>query len=365
MGSSKLISTRELFYIVLLLHQGGVFWVLPYLLVKENGTASLVSLLSGLLLGALIIAVCAFWGSRCRETTFIPSLTQLLGKPLGKIVGLLFVLFYAAFAVISLYTCIEVIGGQLLLETPRTLLICTVFLLVGWLSWNGLEDMARLTVLCVVLVAAILLLALAGSVELFSVENLLPLELRSVDDVQPALLHSAFAYSGLMILFMIYPALNQTRRAASGMLLAMVVSTGIFVVWVLLALGVFGQFSTGSMIWLPLELARMIRISSFLERTEALFAVLWLAIVFVNSSLLLWSVSESLHQLLERQKNRWLHWGLVTLLALACMQIKDILRMFALEWQLARGSVVLLPLLLVLVLAGSWLYGRRKGGAPQ
>lgn len=185
MGSSKLISTRELFYIVLLLHQGGVFWVLPYLLVKENGTASLVSLLSGLLLGAMIIAVCAFWGSRCRETTFIPSLTQLLGKPLGKIVGLLFVLFYAAFAVISLYTCIEVIGGQLLLETPRTLLICTVFLLVGWLSWNGLEDMARLTVLCVVLVAAILLLALAGSVELFSVENLLPLELRSVDDVRP------------------------------------------------------------------------------------------------------------------------------------------------------------------------------------
>ena len=66
-------------------------------------------------------------------------------------------------------------SGQLLLETPRTLLICTVFLLVGWLSWNGLEDMARLTVLCVVLVGAILLLALAGSVELFSVENLLTL----------------------------------------------------------------------------------------------------------------------------------------------------------------------------------------------
>ena len=34
-----------------------------------------------LLLGAMIIAVCAFWGSRCRETTFIPSLTQLLGRP--------------------------------------------------------------------------------------------------------------------------------------------------------------------------------------------------------------------------------------------------------------------------------------------
>ena len=116
---------------------------------------------------------------------------------------------------------------------------------------------------------------------------------------------------------------------------------------------------------LSIAYCRAMPISSFLERTEALFAVLWLAIVFVNSSLLLWSVSESLHQLLERQKSRWLHWGLVTLLALICMQIKDILRMFALEWQLARGSVILLPLLLVLVLAGSWLYGKRKGGAPQ
>ena len=94
MGSSKLISNREVFHLVLLLQQGGVFWLLPYLILKDNGTAGMVSLLPGLLTGAVIILVCTFWGKRCQEQSFFHSLTAMLGKPLGKLAGFCFLLFY-------------------------------------------------------------------------------------------------------------------------------------------------------------------------------------------------------------------------------------------------------------------------------
>lgn len=344
---------------VLLLQQGGVFWLLPYLILKENGTAGIFSLLPGVLTGALIIGVCAFWGGRCRERTFFDSLSQMLGKPLGKFTGFCFLLFYITFASSCLYSFVDVINGHLLIETPRLVIACTIFLLVGWLSWNGLEDLARLAVLCALLLVVLVLLALAGIWHTFSLENMMPLTVKTPQQFIQGVQYSIFAYSGLLTLFMVYPALRKSNHVTRQLVLAMLLSSGIFTLWLLMALGMFGQYSTGSMIWLPLELARMIQISSFLERTEALFAVLWMAVVFANGSLLVWSVSEGAHQLFGQKKNGWLHWGVVLGLLLICTQIKNLLQLLQFVQLLSLVSMGLIPALLLLVLAGTLLYGRR------
>lgn len=365
MGSSKLISNREVFHMVLLLQQGGVFWLLPCLILKDNGSAGMLSLLPGWLTGACIIGVCAFWGKGCREQGFFGSLTELLGKPLGKLTGLCFLLFYAAFAVGCLDSFVEVIHGQLLPETPRLVIAATIFLAVGWLSWNGLEDMARIAVLCALPLVLLVLLALAGSLQIFSVENMLPFSIKAPQQLRQAMQYSVFAYGGLLTLFMVYPALRRTARPAQQFLLAMLLSAAIFVLWLVLALGMFGQYGMGAMVWLPLELARMIQISSFLERTEALFAVLWMAVVLANGSLLVWSVSEGAHQLLNQRKKLWLHGGAVLALLLLCTQIKNLLQLLKLVQLLATLSVGLIPALLLLVLVGTLLHNRREAGRHE
>ena len=319
MGSSKLISNREVFHLVLLLQQGGVFWLLPYLILKDNGTAGMVSLLPGLLTGAVIILVCTFWGKRCQEQSFFHSLTAMLGKPLGKLTGFCFLLFYIVFAVSCLYSFVEVINGHLLLETPRLVIAVTIFLAVGWLSWNGLEDLARIVVLCALLLVALVLLALAGSWQTFSLENMLPLSINAPQQLRQAMQYSVFSYGGLLTLFMVYPAVRRTGRIAGQLLLAMVLSSGIFVLWLVLA----------------------------------------------NGSLLVWSVSEGAHQLLSRKKNLWLHWGAVLLLFLICTQIKNLLQLLQLAQIFSWLSLGFIPALLLLVLAGTWLFGRREDGQHE
>ena len=37
MGSSKSVSNREVFQMIVLLQQGGLFWMLPVLLIQEKG----------------------------------------------------------------------------------------------------------------------------------------------------------------------------------------------------------------------------------------------------------------------------------------------------------------------------------------
>lgn len=360
MGSSKLISNRELFHLVLLLQQGGLFWLLPYLILKDNGSAGILALLPGLAVGALTILVCVYWGNRCPERTLFESLTALLGVPLGKATGVGFLLFYLAFTVGCMDSFVEVMHGHLLPETPRLVIAGAMFLLVGWLSWNGLEDLARLAVLCALPLVALVGLALAGSQNVFSWENLLPLTVTAPRQLTRAMGYSIFVYGGTLTLFMVYPALRKPARIGGQLLLAMALSAGMLVLWLVLALGMFGQYSTGSMVWLPMELARMVQISSFLERTEALFAVLWMAVVFINGSLLVWSVSEGVHQLLGRQKNRRLHGAVVLGLLLLCTQIRDLRQLLQMAQAASLMGLVLIPALLLLVLAGTVLAGRRE-----
>lgn len=359
-GSSKLISNREIFNVVLMVHQGGIFWLLPYFVVKENGSFGLFALIPGIVLGLAILVVSNYWKKNCPELDFLTSLTAIFGKPLGKIVGACFVLFFVVFTMICISSFVEMINGQLLLETPRLVILCSIFLLTGWLSWNGLEDITRMVVLCMVLMCLMMLLILAGSFEVFSLENVLPLKLEDPTLFQEAVYHSMFAFSGLLILFMIYPALNTQKRITKQLLLAMFLSTAMVVMWIILALGVFGDCSVDAIVWLPLELARMVQIGPFLERTEILFSVLWMVIIFVNGSLLLWCTSESVHQLFEQTKNYKIHWAVIFFLLIACGFIKNIYLLFRAEQVMSVLSVWIVPILLILIFVGTLQKSKKK-----
>lgn len=345
---------------IFLLQQGGMFWMLPVMLVHENGTVGLVGCLPGLAAGILILLVCTFWRRYCDELTFPQSLTVLLGKTAGKIMGILFVLLYLLFALLCLGSFVEVVHTQLLIETPRIILLLPVFALAGWLSWNGLEDIARMTVFAVVFGILLMTLAFTGGIESFMPEQILPLQ-RNGNFLHPVL-YSVFSYSSFLVLFMVYPALRQSENHFGRMMLAAVFSFLLFLFWVLLAIGVFGQHSMGELVWLPLELARMIQISSFLERTEALITTFWMPTILVNSSLFLWAASEGMHQFLEKQKSRWIHWILVLLAAVFCIRLNRLAWLFRLEQILAPFVTGLLPILLLVILAGTIRHIGRKGG---
>lgn len=354
---------------IVLLQQGGLFWMLPVLLIQENGTAGLLAIVPGLAVGILILLVCTFWRNRCEETSFPQSLQMLLGKPAGMVTTFLFLLLYLLFAVFCLSGFVEVVHTGILKETPRILLLLPVFLLAGWLAWNGLEDIARFTVLAAVLAVLLLFLTVTGSIGSFQMENLLPLQIHSPEKLIQSIGYSSFSYSIFLVMFMVYPSLPQKKGIAWQMPLAAALSAALFLLWVLLALGVFGQFSMEQLIWLPLELARMIQVSAFLERTEALFIAIWFPVVLANSGLLLWAASEAAHQLLHRQKSRWLHWGMVAIAAVFSIAIGNLLQLFYLEQALAAIIAGFVPLLLLAILAATLLYSRkkagRKGGQPS
>ena len=204
-GSSKAISNREIFYLVFLLQQSGMFWLLPYFLVRGNGTLGISAIFGGLLTAIGIILVGHYRVSHIAEMEFMSALRQR-HTVLGTGAGVLVCLLYLMFAILMLYSLVDVIQKQLLTETPRMVLCAVTVLLAGWLSKGGLESIARLNMLCIGALFIMMITSVVGTLDLFTIEHALPLQMKNTVQFEEALLQSMFCYSGLLVVFMLYPA---------------------------------------------------------------------------------------------------------------------------------------------------------------
>ena len=355
-GSSKQISRSQIFWMVFLFQQSGVFWLLPYFLIHENGTIGLTALAAGVCTAAAILLAGRYWHNRIPDMGFVTALQQTNHFG-GTLTGVLFLVFYLLFAVIMLYSFVDVTRQQLLEETPVLILCVVTVLLVGWMSQKGLESIARMHMLCIGALMLILAVSAAGTFDLFAVENALPIVVKNPEQLRRAALHSAVCYSGLLVVFMLYPAVD--RRKPLGRILVPAVGLGalLIAIWTFYALCIMGEHSVQTILWIPVHLARMVQIRPLLEQPEALFVVLWMLQSVTSSSLVLWCASETLHQLFRRQNTWRLHWMMVLIVLIGMAAVHNSMRFLQMETILAMYVPVWLPVLLLLVV---WLTPKRR-----
>ncbi len=348
MDSNKIISSCQLVVMVLLFQQSGLFWLLPYFLVRENGTIGLSAILAGVLAAILILLAGRRRMAVISDYGFIPALRNRSG--VGTIVGAVFVVWYFLFSIVMLYSFVDVAQKQLLEETPRVLLCLTVVLIVGVMSWSGLETIARMSVFAMAALIVMVSVSVLGNVDLFVLEHGLPLQINAPDQLREAAVHSIFCYSGLLSLFMLSPSVEQSKPLAKPLFFAAGIGAGLLVLWTWFALCVFGEYSLQTILWIPAHLARMVQISSFVEQTESLFVVLWMVITLTNGSLLLWCISEGTHQLLHKEKTVRMHSTILVLLFFGLLALQNSMELLQMEAWLAKASLIVVPLLLLAVM---------------
>ena len=358
MGSSKVISNREIFYLVFLLQQSGMFWLLPYFLVRGNGTLGIAAIFGGLLAAIGIIMVGHCRVSHIAEIEFMTALRQR-HKAAGTVIGGLFCLLYLTFAALMLYSLVDVMQKQLLTETPRIVLCAVTVLLAGWLSKGGLESIVRLNMLCTGALFIMMITSAAGTMDLFTAENALPLRINNTVQFEEAVLQSIFCYSGLLAVFMLYPASKE--RQSLYLTLGKAVGAGMLVtiLWTVYALCILGEYSLQTVLWIPVHLARMVQIGTLLDQVESLFIVLWMTMVMTSGSLFLWCSAMGMQQLIGRQKAEWLLAAVLWIVFLGMMALHNTMGLLQAELILAKWMMAMLPILLFAVV---WLIPKRRAG---
>ncbi|CAA7602247.1 Spore germination GerAB [Acididesulfobacillus acetoxydans] len=270
---------------------------IPAMLVAAAGRDAWLSILGGWFINILVAILYAYMGLRFPGENFVQYSMTLLGKYLGRIVGIIFPLFFLLACATFLRGLSRLVNIAFLPDTPYEVILVSNFLVSAYIARKGIEVSARMTEVLgpLFFISGIVLFLMV--IPLIDISRLKP---QFANGVIPSLKGTplAQAFFGLCIIMaMFMPVCDRPEKAFRAKFAA--ISMGTLFVGMLTAFstGVFGVEQTKNMYSPGLMLARMVHFGTYLERIEILWMVILVGAGIVAAAILLWAFSLGIAQL--------------------------------------------------------------------
>ena len=321
------LSSRQLIVLVLFVFVGDMALIYPLTMVADSHQdawiASLISLLLGLACIAIPIKVHYFYP----QLNLIEKINKILGKWVGTAVNLFYLFFFLMATAIYIREIEDFMGTQIFEKTPSAVFrFMTLFLVIYGLRL-GLETLARAAEIFLplfILFFASLMFLLLPQVQL---ENLFPI----MNTPLPKLLHSvlfgiSYPFGEMIVFQMVHPYVKQSKNTNRDIFLTMIIGAAVLNLILFLSLTVLGAYLSEHQFYAAYILAQKINIGNFLQRIEALMAIVWVITTFFKTALYFYAFTLGTAQLFNLKSFRSLIFP-VGFLVFGCAQLvsKDII----------------------------------------
>jgi len=259
-------------------------------IVRVVGNDAWLSMAAAFLTGALIMPAMVWLTRRRGSESPMEYIPKLLGRPLGSLVMLLMGIWFIGAYITSSITITQHINDYLMTETPLILFVVGYTALTAYGAWLGVEVVARLSVLGLVM-AALLNLAMAlGSISHVDPTRLLPFFDHGVLPVIAASARGdtdvAMATASALILLPLCSASAQRwlRICWWGL------GTGgvLVLIWTIFEITVLGPEMTAQYLIACMQMARAAELSIYLHRYEMIMVVMFVYAVVTQSVICLY-----------------------------------------------------------------------------
>lgn len=274
----------------------------PYFAAQAAGQGAWISVLAAGLIACIPTAAAVAVMAKFPRQSVIQAMPQLLGVFLGKIVSLLYACFFLFFAALAVWR-MEAFAIRFLIPDTPQLVIRVIFLLgVAYGALSGSTPLLRTNAYLMPLEILVPILTVILPAARLNFSFLLPLFEQGVKPVinGTVLLLGWFCQVPVVILMFqrhVSDALLQGggRKAVLGTLVA-TVTMGLGIIGILAA---FGPEQTSTMFYPAFALVRIISVSTFLEHTEVIFVVVWVASIFLATTFYIQAFAESISDILN------------------------------------------------------------------
>jgi len=279
-----IISPRQAMELMVTTIIATIILFVPNFTAREALQDAWISVVIATLAGIMLAFLVTTLGMRFPNQTMIQYSQDLLGKFLGKGIGLLYIWFYLHINAIIIREFGEFMKTAFMPDTPLIVFTVTIVLLAAFAVRGGLEVIARMNewLLLLFLFTFIIISFLAlGEIDLNNFKpvaehNLLPL------------LRGAFAPTSWMgeivAITMVIPYINQPGKSRRYGVGAVILVGLLLLLSIFTSVGVLGAPSTAKFQFPLLEMVRLINIAEFIERIDALVMVTWVAGVYIKIS---------------------------------------------------------------------------------
>ncbi|WP_345740815.1 endospore germination permease [Metabacillus endolithicus] len=303
------ISSKQLFVLIFLFEVGSSIVVgLGFKAKQDAWLAILIALIGGILLYFLYYTLFKQYPTK----TLVEYLEDLLGKYIGKVVAIIYCLYFFYLAGRVLRDFGDLIITTTLDNTPLMIVNMIVVLLVMYSNHLGLEVIARTgSIFFIILMTlASLFFVVAFIDQLPKYENLLPVLEKGWTPVLKAAfpLTLTFPFGEMIVFTMIFPFLNRQDQVLKVGLNALIFSGVLLMVTMTVILSILGP-TIGSTTQFPLmEAIEKVNIANFIQRLDPVALGILIIGIFFKITIFYFAALFGFEKLfkIKKQKRKYL-----------------------------------------------------------
>lgn len=247
--------------------------------------------------------------------TFIECLEKVFGKWLGKIAALIF-LFYLYYLTAGV---LREIGNffttQILVETPIEMIMILFLLTVLFGVRLGLEVIVRTALIFYPWIIFLLLMLFLFIIPEIKLENIQPMFEAGLKPIIKATYNNlSLPYIQLIIFLMVAPYVNEKKQMKKAFYKGTLFGGLAITLTILFSILVLGAENSARQSYPSFVLGKKINIGGFLERIEAIVAIIWILTVYFKITICYYSLSNGLAKVLGLKSHQILMFPLFLLI---------------------------------------------------
>lgn len=298
MSKKEIINTNQFVWMVFSIITSFTTLQVPGILIFHAGRDAWISALLAWFLDVLLAIVYARMGLRFPGQNFVQYSMTILGKFWGRIVGIMFPLFFLMVASLLMSAISILVGNTILPEAPTALILLIGYIFIAYAVKKGIEVIGRS---CEVLGPIYLLSFIVLFALVFPKIKLNRLRPLFAEGLYPSLSGSIFILSFIsicIIMGMYIPICNHMENGFIAKFIA--VSLGTFVICsiVILSIAAFGTEQAGNIVNPGLMLTQLAHIENVIDRADVIWFIVAIEAGLMTSVNLIWASSLGISQII-------------------------------------------------------------------
>lgn len=352
--NNDMITSDQLFSIIVTLIIGIGILSLPRALADKAGPDSLLIILVGSLLFLGLAIITVKLANKFPKSTIVEMGNELVGKPIGKILGLLYFIYLMGLIILEIRAFGAISKHFLLLSTPIEIIMITFLIASIYLVRSGIETISRMAVIILPLSLIPAMITLLITMPDLDVTNFLPILKTPPMDLLKAIPEVAFSFLGFEFILFIGFFVKDNKKIGKVSIWAIFTVTIVYFLTVFFTIGKFGIQETKNLVWPVVTVFKSIDIpGTILENVEVVIMGTWLLSIFMTVSITYFGAVFLLSRLLDSKEHNYLTiplFPIIYILALIpenAAQVYDYLGMYS----YISGTVfaIAIPILLFII----------------
>ncbi|MET3290840.1 UNVERIFIED_CONTAM: spore germination protein KB [Brevibacillus sp. OAP136] len=298
------INARQFMILVTLYGIGDSILYIPEMLATDSGQDAWIASGIGFIDSFLFAYLFGKLGSRFAGATFIQYSEILLGKWLGKLISVIFILFIFIDTILMLYEIGDFLLTQFIPRTPIQAIIIIFLCITMQGTRVGVGPLVRASEIFIPWATILLIILGVALLPQINVDRLFPIFEHGLSTLWKSNAQQIGFMSEFAILLMIFANIDRPHQGTKAFILGALLSNLVLFVLTLLAILVLGAELTTKQIYPGFILATRIDVGHFFTRLEAMLATIWFITIFVKTTICFYATTVGVTQLLQLDDHR-------------------------------------------------------------